>query len=155
MDFRNLLDMFDIDDDRVRKKVEEYVRTKTKEFKRDIQDMISKKDQKTSNRSGSVDDHPKLLKTMKVLKGRFDRLKVGSYYDLRECVDIKVAKLVDQIHALVNEEKIGMEEADTLVSKLEKVFNGREAEFSMQTVRSLFEKYYYNLIDHLELTNDE
>ena len=134
-------------------KVEEYLRSKLAEFADDVGGYLNDKfpDGKKSKSKKPKDLSliNKLGREARVVNDRLKRLKIGSYKDLRGYVESRIARMVDILESLVDDETIGPNEYNVYVDRIEKIFNGQESSFTMDGVRMEFEKFLILLEDEI------
>jgi hypothetical protein len=142
-------------------KLREFVTQQLYTFRDNVLDFIDDNTPKDKSRRGRKVEVKEEVKTVKKLtdelyslRRRMSRLDADSYKELANYTRIKVARIVDYLQRLVNENVVGAMEYNELVAGIEETFNStkpRRSEFNMKKVRKDYEKLLFEFIDELKL----
>lgn len=150
MDLERILDLVDND-----QRLEKLVRAKAKKFKEELIDLI---DRKGESKIVKEDDSlkSKISHELDQIRNRLKRIQMNSYKEVARVTRVKLARLVDTLEKMVDEESIGMNEFNAYVEHIEGIFNPmKKDDFSMKGIRNAFETLICDMNDDLGISDDE
>lgn len=150
IDLGDILDRIDGD-----KKLEELLKTKAKEFKDDILELLSRKkgDKSKCKEDKSLLD--KISNELKQIKARLSKFSLDSYEEVARVTRVKLARLVDFLEQLVDDGTMGLNELDAHVEHIEQIFNPtKKGDFSMRNMRRAFDILICDMNDDLGIADD-